>query len=215
MAESLFLFLSSLQCRGATRKQFFLIFYNDLPFSLGCDIEAYADDSTLSFSGKDVGMVGNSLTSNCSKVSTWMKENRFKLNAEKTHLLTSVRVDALDKPIKVEMAEFKLIENKERNEHFLGVYIQYNLKWQKTLGEVRIKLKKRLAGLLKLRNCVPFPQLRMISQGLFDSVMVYCLPLYGGCGKGDLEALQVLQNKAAQIVTRSPPRSRRIPMFEK
>ena len=45
--------------------------------------------------------------------------------------------------------------------------------------------------------------------------MVYCLPLYGGCGKGDLEALQVLQNKAAQIVTRSPPRSRRIPMFEK
>ena len=194
---------------------FFLIFYNDLPFYLGCDIEAYADDSTLSFSGKDVGMVGNSLTSNCSKVSTWMKENRFKLNAEKTHLLTSVRVDALDKPIKVEMDEFKLIENKERNEHFLGVYIQYNLKWQKTLGEVRIKLKKRLAGLLKLRNCVPFPQLRMISQGLFDSVMVYCLPLYGGCGKGDLEALQVLQNKAAQIVTRSPPRSKRIPMFEK
>ena len=218
MAESLFLFLSSLQCRGATRKQFFLIFYNDLPFSLGCDIEAYADDSTLSFSGKDVGMVGNSLSSNCSKVSTWMKENRFKLNAEKTHLLTvgtSVRVDALDKPIEVEMDGIKLIENKERNEHLLGVYIQYNLKWQKTLGEVRIKLKKRLAGLLKLRNCVPFPQLRMISQGLFDSVMVYCLPLYGGCGKGDLEALQVLQNKAAQIVTRSPPRSRRIPMFEK
>ena len=76
-------------------------------------------------------------------------------------------------------------------------------------------MKKRLAGLLKLRNTVPFPQLRMISQGIFDSVMVYCLPLYGGCGKGDLEALQVLQNKAAQIVTRSLPRSRRSPMFEK
>ena len=45
--------------------------------------------------------------------------------------------------------------------------------------------------------------------------MVYCLPLYGGCNKGDLEAVQVLQNKAAQIVTKSPPRTHRNQMYDK
>ena len=67
---------------------FFLIFYNDLPFSLDCDIDAYADDSTMGQSGDDVGQVGEVLTSNCARVSTWMKENKFKLNAGKTHLST-------------------------------------------------------------------------------------------------------------------------------
>ena len=33
--------------------------------------------------------------------------------------------------------------------------------------------------------------------------------------KGDLRDIQVLQNKAARVVTRSPPRSERSPMYEK
>ena len=67
---------------------FFLIFYNDLPFSLVCDNDAYADDNTVGQSGDDGGQVGEVLTSNCARVSTRMKENKFKLNAGKTHLLT-------------------------------------------------------------------------------------------------------------------------------
>ena len=37
----------------------------------------------------------------------------------------------------------------------------------------------------------------------------------GGCNKGDLEAVQVLQNKAAQIGSKSPPRTERNPMYDK
>ena len=45
-------------------------------------------------------------------------------------------------------------------------------------------------------------------------MLVYCLPLFGGCDKNELNSLQVLQNKAAQIVTKSPPRSIRNPMYD-
>ena len=55
---------------------------------------------------------------------------------------------------------------------------------------------------------------KIIKEGLFNSVMVYCLPLFGGCDKGDMLATQVLQNKAAQIVTRSPPRAHRNAMYD-
>ena len=48
---------------------------------------------------------------------------------------------------------------------------------------------------------------KTISEGVFNSVLVYCLPLFGGMDVGDLRDLQVMQNKAAQTVTMSPPRA--------
>ena len=50
---------------------------------------------------------------------------------------------------------------------------------------------------------------------MFNSILVYCLPLFGGCNIGDMKKLQVLQNRAAQVVTRMPPRSSRAALFGK
>ena len=102
-----------------------------------------------------------------------------------------------------------------RCEKLLGVQIEYDLKWHRTIAALRLKLKSRLAGLMKLRYVVPYNSIKIITQGIFNSIMVYCLPLYGGCDRADLESLQVLQNKAAQIVTKSPPRSERKSMYDK
>ena len=108
-----------------------------------------------------------------------------------------------------------LEENNEKCEALLGVSVQFNLKWHKTIEDLKGKLKKRLAGLTKLRFIVPFIILKTITQGIFNSVLIYCLPLFGGLDKDQLGDLQVLQNKAAQIVTRSPPRAARNAMFDR
>ena len=55
----------------------------------------------------------------------------------------------------------------------------------------------------------------MVCEGLFNSVLGYCLPLFGGCDTAEIRDLQILQNKAAQIITQSPPRAIRNPMFDK
>ena len=196
---------------------FFLIFYNDLPYSLGCEVDAYADDSTMSFSAKAVDTIGSNLTENCSKVSLWMRENKLKLNADKTHLITvgtSQRVNKLHESVKVEMDGIILKENQQKYEDLLGISVEYNLKWHRTIDQLKTRLKSRLAGLTKLRFIVPFPFLKTITQGIFNSVLIYCLPLFGGFNKGQLSDLQVLQNKAPQIVTKSPPRSSRNAMFD-
>ena len=174
---------------------FFLIFYNDLPFHLDCNIEAYADDSTISSSENSPNRISETLTSNCSIVSNWMKQNKFKLNAGKTHVLTvgtNIRVDNLETRVKVEMDNTILMEDNERSEKLLGVHIEYNLKWHKTLAELRSRLKSRLAGLVRLRYIVPYNYLKIITQGIFNSIMVYCLPLFGGCDRADLESLQCM-----------------------
>ena len=107
-----------------------------------------------------------------------------------------------------------LQENSQKYEELLGISVEYNLKWHRTIDQLQTRLKSRLAGLAKLKFIVPFPFLKTITQGIFNSVLIYCLPLFGGCNKGQLSDLQVLQNKAAQIVTKSPPRSSRNAMFD-
>jgi len=47
----------------------FLIFVNDLPLYLSCDLEMYADDCTLSSSGKSTAEISQTLSNNCQKVS--------------------------------------------------------------------------------------------------------------------------------------------------
>ena len=141
----------------------------------------------------------------------------MKLNANKTHLITvgtSQRVNGLAEGVKVEMDGIVLEENPERCEDLLGISLQFNLKWNNTIDNLQTKLKSRLAGLNKLRYIVPYTMLKTITQGIFNSVLVYCLPLFGGCSKGQLGDLQVLQNKAAHIVTRSPPLTARNNMFD-
>ena len=58
----------------------FLIFYNDLPFSLTCEVDAYADDSTLTSTGKTIEDISEGLILNFEKVCNWMNQNRLKLN---------------------------------------------------------------------------------------------------------------------------------------
>ena len=197
---------------------FFLIFFNDLAYSLNCDLEAYADDSTLIFSSNDVKNIEDVLTANCEKVSTWIDQNKLKLNASKTHSMilgTSNRLASLDTKMNISIISQRVQETSRQYEQLLGVFLQSNLKWRTHLENLKQRLKTRLAGLSKLKYVVPEGPLKAIAQGIFNSILVYCLPLFGGCEKTDLNSLQVLQNKVATIVTKCPPRTPRALMYEK
>ena len=77
-----------------------------------------------------------------------------------------------------------------------------------------LKLRARLLGLGALRYIATYTVRKQVAEGILTSVLVYCLPLYGGMDKGDLRDIQILQNKAAQVVTRSPPLATRSPMYD-
>ena len=194
----------------------FLLFFNDLPRHLTCQVEAYADDSTLSAAGRTIEEVDQVLTENCQVVSKWMCQNRLKLNASKTHVMTlgtTRKLQSLDTTLTVEMDGIVLEESSSKVETLLGCSITPNLKWHKHIEELSKKLKKRLAGLESLRYTSSLETRKKIAQGIFMSVLTYCLPLFSGCDKHSVASLQILQNKAARIVTRSPLRTSRKEMF--
>ena len=195
---------------------FFLIFFNDLPQSLNCETDAYADDTTLTVSGESVEEIGAKMTENCELVSTWMAENKLKLNADKTHIMTvgtSARLQMQSSQVRVVMDGLTLEESKDKVETLLGLQIEPILKWHKQIEELLKKLKKRLTGLANLRSIIPFHLRKRITEGMFTSVLSYCLPVFGGCEKYELEALQVMQNQAARLVTHLPSRTPRTEIY--
>ena len=172
----------------------------------------------MSETGNSVEEISASLNDNCGRVVSWMGSNQFKLNADKTHLMTVgtlERLRMLTTKVEVTMDEVALEESNEKCEFMLGCYLQSNLKWHEQVDNLVKKLKKRLVGLSSLKYVVPFHTRNTITLGMFNSVLVYCLPLFGGCDLGEIKQIQVLQNKAAQIVTHSPPRAERVPMYKK
>ena len=198
----------------------FIVFANDFTSSLSCDLDTYADDSTLTSTKDTLTQINDELNENCNKVTIWMKENKLCLNAGKTHLLvagTSQRLARVmdNESIDIEMDNHQLEESEEGFEVILGVHLQPNLKWNIHLQELMKKLKNRITGLSKVRLLLPLKQRKIISEGIFTSILVYCMPVWGGADKGGLSDLQVLQNKAAQLVLNMPPRTNRNLMFDK
>ena len=196
---------------------FFSIFVNDLASSLTCSIEQYADDSTLSATDKTAKEIDTKLEVNGQKVCNWMDQNRFKLNAGKTHVMrvgTAQRLRMQESEISVQMDGVKLSESDDKCETLLGIVFQPNLKWDRQISYLCGKLKKRIAGLAHLKFVLPFNLRKVVCEGLFNSVLCYCLPLFGGCKVEEISDLQVLQNKAARIVTPSPQRTARSKMFD-
>ena len=64
-------------------------------------MEVYEDDSTMTGTGTRISEIESELNENCRKVSCWMLENKFKLNASKTHFLlvgTQERLRITDQP---------------------------------------------------------------------------------------------------------------------
>ena len=127
---------------------------------------------------------------------------------------TAERMRNLLNPVNVEMEGFTLTEGADKCELLVGVQIQAILKWHEQIKLLHEKLQTSLAGLMKLKFILQQNFLKTLAEGLFNSVLVYCLPLFGGCDKKEIEATQVLQNKAAQNVTRSPPRAHRDSMYD-
>ena len=194
----------------------FLIFFNDLPDHIENSVDCYADDTTLTASAKTLDEIEAKLNQDCSSVNHWIRANHLKLNVEKTHVLTmgtSRRLVSLRRPLEIQMDGVILKQNPSSSEKLLGCTLQSDLKWANQINHIKASLTKRLAGLSCLRYTCPFHVRKKVAEGIFNSILVYCLPVYGGMQKLQLQELQTLQNKAARIVGNRPPRSNRKEIF--
>ena len=130
----------------------FLIYINDLPNSLEySSTRMFADDTTLTVSGKSIQDVEVAINHDLTNVKQWLSANRLSLNLVKTeylligsryninNLLAAPNVFVGDTPIK------KVKETKA-----LGVHIDEFLSWDKRID----KIAKKIGAIRRLKSCV-------------------------------------------------------------
>ena len=160
-------------------------------------------------SSSSTDIISTKITEQYRVISDFMSNNKLKLNGDKTHLMLL----ATGKAWRTKLGDDSLtldtgqeIISTSRTETLLGGLIHQNLKWTEhiLLNEDSLikKLGTRLNALKQIGKYADFQTRKMFANGLFMSKLIYLIPLWGGCEKFLIRALQVVQNKAARVVTK-------------
>ena len=138
-----------------------------------------------------------------------MAQNRLILNSDKTHLLvmTSARRHTIHHNFGISLNTGTEIIQPQSEERLLGATVSNSLSWNRHIRDSKSSLlsclNSRINGLAKVCQYSSFRNRKMVANGLFMSYLTYLIPLYGGCPEYLLSALQILQNRAARLATKS------------
>ena len=137
----------------------FIVFMNDMPMSTRtiCNVDMYADDSTISACGKNVEEIELKLNNDLQGISNWCDENRMVVNVEKTKIkivTTRQKWQHLDKTdvnicIKGETPS-------GRNERLHGLHVDNFLTWKAHIQNIHNTIAENLALLCRIKQYLPY-----------------------------------------------------------
>ena len=168
----------------------------------------FADDSTYSASSKDTGELKETIKEKYKVIADYMSKNKLILNSDKTHLLvmTSARNHQRHGNFGITLDTGSETIEPRTEERLLGATVSNDFKWGKHIRDSKKSLTAilttRINALRKVAKYSSFKNRKMIANGIVMSHITYLIQLYGGCSEYLLSALQVLQNRAARVVTR-------------
>ena len=128
----------------------FLIYINDLPFSLNKDrVTKYADDTSISYSSSSLADINQTLNSELNELKQWLQGNKLSLNVLKTQALIVGSQPKIKKisDKTVDHPQFFIgdsqVENVDRTK-YLGVMIDRSLNWNEHINSLHTKVSRAI-----------------------------------------------------------------------
>ena len=216
----------------------FLIFNNDFP---ACSVNGssvlYADDNTDNVSSKNVPELQEKIQFEADRSTDWVQDNRMVCSGPKTKLLIMGTSQLRNKLlnglyVSVNVCGHNIVETE--SEPLLGLTVNNKLTWSNYLhGEqwrvsgnksgLISQLSQRVGLLSQISKFMSRSKIRLISNGLFYSKLLYCLQVYShvwglrtfdtedrrfnAFTKDDNKKLQILQNKVLRLISGLPLRT--------
>ena len=164
----------------------------------------FADDTTVYMSGDDLHNLYGEMSEELEKVSVWLKTNRLSLNVAKTSymLFTHAAIRPLTNPIHIQGEMISRVTEVK----FLGVCIDERLNYNCHTMTICKKLSSIVGVMNKLKYYVPSVILRQVYFALFQSVLMYGLTVWGGCGKTNRGKIKCIQRRAFKLLDNLPLR---------
>jgi hypothetical protein len=174
-------------------------------FSLGHHF--FADDSELYSClppDHDAALIQiKNVESCCTEIKNWMDKNRLKLNEDKTEVLLcgppNRRKDVPVKSLQVAGVPIEFCEVVRT----LGIHLDADLCFEKQISSVVKTCYYHIRSLSKIRPCLTQKAANSIAVALVLSKLDYCNSLLSGVPQKQVQRLQLVQNAAARVVTKS------------
>ena len=181
----------------------FVLFMSDLSMGI-FEIFKYADDTMIDCFAETMDPLNSEIQMNIDNVDTWFKQNKLRLNINKTSLMYIGTRQRLDTCVEVTSDPLKMddqIITINDNYTYLGLTVDGTLSWNKHVDMLCNKLKPRLGVLYRLSQILPRHCLVNIYFALIQSVIDYGLTLWGHTSNSNINKVQKFQNRAARICT--------------
>jgi hypothetical protein len=173
----------------------FLVYINELTNIQIQDghVISYADDTAVIFTAESWDSVHAAAEKGLHKVNNWLTSNLLTLNTDKTNYICFSKIISTQPPprLNLKIHVCKLDDtlctctklNKVSSTKYLGIIIDERLCWHPHIDYLNNRIRKLIWIFKILRHVASKTLLNQIYISLAQSVMTYCIPVWGGASK--------------------------------
>lgn len=210
----------------------FLVYINDLCNMQihNAKLFSYADDTAIVFTNSSWELVAIDVEKGLAQVAKWLSGNLLTLNANKTNYVCFTLTNRTQPShnFQIKIHNCCTIPNKNcscpiitkvPHTKYLGVMIDQRLKWHLQIDQVSSRIRKLIWIFKSLRHIVPVNKIMQTSQSqshknllniiyiaLAQSIITYCITLWGGALKTKFLEVERAQRSLLKVMYFKPYR---------
>lgn len=180
---------------------------------------SYADDTAVVFTGDTWDSVYKSAEMGLAKIAIWLNSHLLSLNTTKTKYIAftkykntqpglhhSLRIHSChNPPSNITNCSCNEVE-KVSHIRYLGIMVDQRLSWHTHIETVMSRIRKLIWIFKTLRYVTSKTLLNQIYVSLAQSVLVYCIPVWGGATKTKILELERAQRSLLKVMYFKPYR---------
>ena len=190
----------------------FSLYVNDIfCLKLNGSLQMYADDTVITYKSKNLENLQIQMQNDLEILFEWFASNKLSLNLKKTNFMVfsmSGTYNSIE--IKVQnQTIYQVLTSK-----FLGLMIDYDLKWKTQISQITSKILPYLFALKKSRKFITERAAWSIYNAYIYPHLAYMAPIWGNASERFLNKIKVLQNSCIKIIRKLPPLTPTINLYD-
>ena len=180
----------------------FLLYVNDMPQAVDCDLLLYADDSCLVFSDKSISDIEEQLNKNFNSLCDWFVDNKLSIHfgedKTKSILFGKTNKKSGNKKLDIRRGDIKIKQHTSVT--YLGCILDESLSGESMATRILGKINGRLRFLYRKQNFLDFPLRRLLANALIQPHFDYaCSAWFPLINKRLTRRIQTAQNKCVRF----------------